>query len=381
MKKSLGIITQQLMKTHSTYYRAIIELFSKKDFHVTMFTDVWFQQELYSNYQNIEFITKKDKESFYKFYRRILKRAGKCDLVIIEQSYGTTLSQIFGLRGLKSKKLYTIHNVITWLAPTFSIKIRALFRNLAQKFVIDNVDGVIVVSDNMKNFITSLNLIGGKPVFYLPFSLPKSRNPISLQKKNDSVLISMVVPGTIDPVRRDFHTLLDVFEKVIKGGIENINLVLLGRPMYEREGTTLVIEKVKQINNFRSNSIIFWEDYAPQSEFDYYLKNADFFISNLNIYYPHGDNYEIYGVTKETAIPTLMFEYRKPCIVIGDYKMPEELKRHVISVTSEAELEYLMKQISEGKVIPNTYNKDYDSSLKNWNIKIQKELNQLVEFI
>ena len=377
----IGIVAPQLQKNHITYYDAIITLFLEKHYLVSIFADPWLVKELSLTYPNIEYVTKKEKESFFLFFRRIRKMVKEFDLIIIEQSYGITLSYIFGLSRIKVKKLYTVHNVNSWLAPTFSLKFRGFFTNLSHKYIIDNADGVIVVSANLKKFITSLNLIEGKPTFYLPFSLPKTNWEAPIEIEYDRETISLVVPGTINPLRRDYITLLNAFEKVIKQEIRNIQLVLLGKPNHEIEETNLVIQKIKEINIIQEKSIIYWNEFIPHTEFKNYLSNADFFILNLNIFYPYSENYEIYGITKETGISTLMCEYRKPCIIIGDYILPAELKQHVISGSTENDVKNIFIQISEKKIIPTKYTQYYDSSLKKIDLKIQIEFNQLLDFI
>ena len=106
MKKKIGLIAPQLQKNHITYYDAIITLFLEKHYLVSIFADPWLVKELSLTYPNIEYVTKKEKESFFLFFRRIRKMVKEFDLIIIEQSYGITLSYIFGFSNVKAKKLY-----------------------------------------------------------------------------------------------------------------------------------------------------------------------------------------------------------------------------------------------------------------------------------
>ncbi len=378
MKPKLGIIAPQLMKNHFSYYEALVILFSNLNYEITFFGCSWFKEQLSAKFPLLKFYVRPENTSAFSFFRSIRAKVKQCDFIIIEQSYGVTLSYIFGISRVKVKKLYTIHNVNSWLSPTFSFMPKATLTNWAHRYIISNVDGIIVVSANLKKEINKKKLMAKGAVFYLPFRYPELNNT-SDKTKNDCHLI--VVPGTINPLRRDYHVVLEALENILRLGIHNIKVVFLGKPIFEIKETSQVIDSINKINRCYKNAILFWEDFIPQAEFDYYLNNASFFVSNLKEFYPYGKNREIYGVTKETGIPVLMYQYKKPCIIIGSYAPPKQLVKHTIKTSNTIQLESLFKKISTGEVKQESFAKGYNKTLVEMRGEINEEIRSLLRFV
>lgn len=379
-KYKIGLVVPQLMRTHISYYKAIITLLLEKECQITVFGHIELTNELYDLFPTINYTSKQNNSSNYNFFRKIKRQANMLDLLFIEQSYGITLSYIFGFRGVKVKKLYTVHNVNSWLAPTFSLSLKAFATNLSHKYIINKSQGIVVVGSNLKDFIESLKLVGDKPTFYLPFSL--NENPKANEIYKNIGTISLVVPGTINPIRRNYLTLLNAFEASLKNNINNLHLVLLGKLDFEINGTSVIADKLERIKKEFPDSITYWKKFIPDSEFHFQMSKADFIISNLNIFYPYQKNYEIYGITKETGITTLMFNYKKPAIVIGDFILPDELKSHTIRCgISELDIRKVLISVSKKEILSSQLSNNYESSIKKMDNRIENEISQLINFI
>ncbi|MBN1185173.1 MAG: hypothetical protein JXB49_23000 [Bacteroidales bacterium] len=350
--KTIGILAPDTNNNHLSYYQAIVDTYSS--FHIMVFTNTWIKENLViaENLQ-IHFILKYENETFSKYFKRIQSEIKKLDLLICEELYSAFVPFLLQICPSKVKKLFSLHNVNKWLIPPCYFGLKYLYYNILRKLVISNSDGFIVISPNVKKYIIDAGLTQ-KPVFFIPFN---NLGKVDYKKNQDCQnLLSITIPGSINSLRRDYLLVLNVFEEVLKEGIHNLELVLLGKIVNSND-SDLIREKCNYINNAYGQKVRYWEAYVSPEEYDFYLKETDFLMSNNNPIYRHNDYLEIYGLSKETGIGYLMLKYMKPCIMAISNIPMLCTNRQTLTYSSKDELSDLFVQISKGIITAEQFHK------------------------
>ncbi|MEZ9140965.1 MULTISPECIES: hypothetical protein [unclassified Shewanella] len=217
---------------------------------------------------------------------------------------------------LPNKTILSIHNVNSWLQPfnkatehisysgkfRFVAKIFLLKRflvKLIRKFILFNVDYLLVNSDNMRKYIAT-NYEMTKPVLVVPFSMV--HKPVSLTKKLEKTSFNIVYPGVVNSNKKDYKYFIELAKRN-----ESLNFILLGK--IDRNDPIYV--DVKKVRNIQ-----FFESYIKTTVFDDIMTDADVIFSYVNVNYRG----EVYGGSKDSGISYLMAEYGIPLIVNQEFE-------------------------------------------------------------
>ena len=241
------------------------------------------------------------------------------------------------IKSSKAKTIVSLHNINNWIKPS-TPGLKGWLEKGAKRKIIKNCSAVNVLGDAMKKyFLTSGNFL--KPVLILPYSIYEhSKLPELTDEKVD-----FVIPGSIDLRRRDYHNVLDAFEKAASKE-NNITLTLAGKPVWDYG--LEILTRCKKLNE-KGLKIKWYDDFIPQPEFEKIMHGSDVIISPVNKEMPFGTEHEIYGLSKATGATFDMARYAKPGIMPDIFNVPDELKGSVLKYSDIDELSQIIKKISE----------------------------------
>ncbi|OGU11766.1 MAG: hypothetical protein A2X63_06510 [Ignavibacteria bacterium GWA2_35_8] len=241
------------------------------------------------------------------------------------------------IKGSEAKTIVTLHNINNWI-NTGASGLKDWFEKRAKRKIIKNCSAVNVLGNAMKNYFLS-ECKFRKPVLILPYAIYEhSKLPEITDDK-----IDFVIPGSIDLRRRDYHSVLDAFEKTAEE-IKNITLTLAGKPVWDYG--LEILKRCKKLNE-KGLKIKWYDDFVPQPDFEKILHGSDVIISPVNKEMPYGTEHEIYGLSKATGATFDMARYAKPGIMPDIFNVPDELKGSVLKYSDVDELTQILKKISE----------------------------------
>lgn len=359
--KNIGILE---IHFHVKYLYSIMRITKTKNTKVTVFTtkEIFSRIETYlEDNSQYEFILKEDNESINNYLKKVEKICNeKIDLLLVNTIQMSLVNIPHYFRfDPKSKKILTVHLANHWLKRRFGLNIRHFLRSLdaalsiflIRRRILPKYDGINVVYAPIRDFVEK-NTSYKKPVFTLPFNFFDGEKSIKPSKKDGE--IKFVVPGLIEPYRRDFDLTLDIFEKLFEKYNDKISLWLLGEPI--GQGGIRVIERCKTLKE-KGYNISFSKTFIPEGQYNKVLVESDVIFSPLNVVTKRDTGIkEIYGKTEGSALPFEAIQYVKPIIVPAEfnvdklttssvrYKDKKDLEEKLIElITNKSRLDELSK--------------------------------------
>jgi hypothetical protein len=350
--KKIGILE---FHCHLRYLYTVAKICKTKQTNVTIFTN----QDLYSkiktyikNIEDYEIVLKKENESIKSFLKKVEKICNdRIDLLFINTFQLTCfyLPRYIGFNP-KCKTIFTVHTVNAWLKPkpVFDIKqiIKSIDTNLCSfigpKFMLPKYDAINVVYPTLKDYVEQ-ETDYKKRVFKIPFGFFDETSFKKVEK--DDKKIRFMITGQIEEHRRDYNSILDVFEKLFPEYNNKIQLILLGYPV----GTygTDIIKRCKTLKE-KDFDIKYFESFVPEKEYNDSVKKVDFIILPIKIKSKGmGIVPEYYGKTKGNAGIFEGIQYAKPMILPAEFNIIEELKSSILSYKNQENLEKTIIDLTE----------------------------------
>ncbi|MHA1967917.1 MAG: hypothetical protein ACW964_08960, partial [Candidatus Hodarchaeales archaeon] len=282
--KNIGILE---IHFHVKFLYSMIKITKTKNTNVTVFTtkEIFSRIETYlDDISQYEFILKEENESINSYLKKVENICNKkIDLLLVNTIQLSLVNVPHYLRfNPKSKKILTVHLANHWLKKRFGLNIKNIPRSLdaaiciflIRRSILPKYDGINVVYAPIKDFVEK-NTNYNKPVYELPFNFFDEKKTIKQPLKKDGK-IRFVVPGFIEPFRRDFDLTLDTFEKLFEKYNEKISLWFLGEPV--GQGGIRVIERCKKLKE-KGYNISFSETFIPEDKYNKILIESDVIFS------------------------------------------------------------------------------------------------------
>jgi len=384
--KNIGILE---IHFHVKYLYSMMKITKTKNTKVTVFTtkEIFSRIETYlDDKSQYEFILKEENESINGYLKKVEKICNeKIDLLLVNTIQMSLVNVPHYFRfNPKSKKILTVHLANHWLKKRFGFNIKNIPRSLdaalsiflIRRNILPKYDGINVVYAPIKDFVEK-NTSFNKPVYTLPFNFFDEKKSIKKPSKEDEK-IRFVVPGFIEPFRRDFDLTLDIFEKLFKKYNDKISLWFLGEPI--GQGGIRIIERCKILKE-KGYNISFSETFIPEDKYNKILIESDVIFSPLNVVTKRNTGIkEIYGKTEGSALPFEAIQYVKPIIVPGEfnvdklisssirYKDKKDLEEKLIElITNKSRLNELSKNalINSNKYSLTVLQKYFENNLLN----------------
>jgi hypothetical protein len=126
-------------------------------------------------------------------------------------------------------------------------------------------------------------------------------NNIHSNQYSDSDKLKFIVIGGLINDRRDYNSLLDIFEKLFNSGRRDVTLTLLGSPYsrgHLREEGFKIIDRCRKLKE-KGLDINFYTDFIPEEEFKDKVSSADIIINpSRTMFYGTGTSGAIFNAMR-----------------------------------------------------------------------------------
>lgn len=284
--------------------------------------------------KNYRWIIKDEDETIISFLKRIEEIANKeINLLFINTIQGNLCYKSIFFKP-KCKTILVTGRATEWFGDKFKLisfnpkrLLNYNLRCIVRKRILPRYDAVLVHTEALKNYV----LTNGykKEIFVLPYIIYDDNIPL---KKNGKEL-RFIVTGLIAKHRRDYDSILKVFEKMWKQGYKDVCLTILGRPV-GRYGKGIVNQcRLLKREGFK---IKFFDKFIPNDVFKREILSSDVIINPIKMEtYLHG------GFTSGLVEA---IRYAKPGIYPVDYIVPKELLSSSLFYDRISKLDYLIEQ-------------------------------------
>jgi len=328
-----------------------------KNNKVTVFTTPsifsYVKDELKGNISEYEWILIDENESVLSFLKKVERICtDRIDLLVVN----TLRKWQFLFFNPRCKKIFIPRNLNWWYQDTKSLRIHfnkikemhnifikypmfnCITGPVIRKLIICRYDGVIVEYPPFNKYIRD-NFNYKKRIYFFPHMAFENVPP---QKRGDTVVF--VVPGMVQKKRRDYNTILKVFEDLVSKYKESVELYLLGKPVGDSGHEVLFFcKKLKE----KGYKIYYFKEYVSPEIFEEILYRADIILSPMKMNFKlrwYGIE-ETYTVTKGTGTFTNSIKYAKPVIVPKYYNVAEEINTSYLKYRDEFDLRDILENL------------------------------------
>lgn len=328
--KIIGVFSPRLNKNHIVFYETISYLFNKEGFQVHFFIDKWFEDRI--KISPIDQLILRQRENELEFFYRIFFKLRRCNFIIIEPDASKIILALCSIL-LLNKYSIVVHNANYWLKPLYKFSIKRILIITLNKIILSNSKSLIVVNRNVKKYISD---ISNYKTYYFPFNM--TIQPAQYNNSNLKEQLFIVVPGNLSSRRRDYETiLLGFIDAMYKR--EDLILVLLGKIEGFENKLLKLIELVK--SKF-PNNILYWSNFINDTEYDFYINSANYFIAPLNKFLYTDISVEEYGITKETGVTSFIRQHKKCCFAPSFLTFEDDIKKYIIGYNNSSEFSNLL---------------------------------------
>ncbi len=166
-------------------------------------------------------------------------------------------------------------------------------------------------------------------------------SPTGLYDRKRDEFYKIVIPGSVDPNRRDYDFVLQfmgIFLPQVTGG-KNIELVILGNSDDAYGKHVIAGLQTLESPHF---TLKYYDGYISQAAYEQGLSNADIIWSPLQTKTTFKKTAEIYGITTATGLMADLLLNDIPALVPGDFNIPARYEDALIPYDSERQLMELM---------------------------------------
>ncbi len=186
-------------------------------------------------------------------------------------------------------------------------------------------------------------------------------------KKTTSDSFDIVIPGTISQDSRDYRSIIKMIEKLNLAAIDNINLILLGKPK-GKDGNSILIDYIKATGN-KIKLTYFYQEVSQQI-YDSHLMHADVLLLPLMKNPIYGVVDSISGWRLSGNIGDLV-RFGKTALLPYDYKIDEDLAPMATTYQNNDDLFVKINQLISNK--KQGFNEDNAGIYKQYNeLQIKK---------
>jgi N-acetyl sugar amidotransferase len=283
---------------HYFYIYTLISLFEDRDCEFTLYINSYVYKRCEVDLpgkKNIKYIVQDPNETWGDFLERSVEPINNAgfDYFFICPIYQDYKEHYKFVSALKTFNILVVFNLNGWINALFG-NIRYFDRSWYKHQIIKKVNCIAIdehfhshaIKRGYKKQIIHI------PSFYYDPEFASQHPP----KKSP---LKIIVPGTIDPDRRDYHLVLDAVE-IVLSQTQDFEISLLGDPIAEY-GKQIHI-RAKKINDRYGKQIIkYYENRYTDNEFLIERSSGHFLIAPvLPGFYLDGIK-EIYGISKSTG--------------------------------------------------------------------------------
>ena len=248
------------------------------------------REELGAEASAVTWVEKGDDESLRAYLRRVEGYCEQIDVLIVQPLYG-------GYRKLFTYATFdppcdralTVFNARLWLEASYSLGHWPLhnLNTALRRRIVDAFDALVVEYPPIADYVTSLGV--GTPVYTLSPTLFEDDQCIP------DGPVRFTVPGFIEPDRRDYDIVLDVFADLFEQFDDEVELQILGTP--KGEYGERILNRCDEFTD-AGHSVVTYREWIPLDEFETGLRRSHFLLCPLRRTIAKGPVEERYGTTK-----------------------------------------------------------------------------------
>jgi glycosyltransferase involved in cell wall biosynthesis len=332
----------------------LIKLFDDGKNEITVFTNADCYRQLQfllkGQLTRYHWVVRHPRDSKYIFMRRMYSeiKKKKIELLFLNTVNDNFIFYAVMVAFLKRTRIIlTLHDINTFFHHKFKFSLRRWVRITGKKALVSLIKEFNVISLTMVDYVKS-KLPGHKKVHCVPGAV--FQETLATVKHTGLQEMNIVVPGSIDQRRRDYHQVFELL-KIAEEENLKVTLVILGGP-YEQYGYD-VIEQCKHYVKTRNNLVFYQEKVVDQPEFDRQLNLAHFvFIPSVIHTMISDDIPETYGQSKSSGNVFDIIKHAKPFIAPIDLKVDPFLE---LSCIRYHRVDEIIKTLVEIRKDPQSY--------------------------
>lgn len=335
--------------THFEVTHSLICLFDNGQNDITIFVYAETYQQLVfllaDKIDNYTWHVKPDEQPKRAFVQQVYKKiqVGDFDMLYLATVSDNFIIHAWHIRRLKQlRTILTLHNSNSFFTYKGPFSIRKMIRYAGKRLLIKSVREFTVLSTTL---IPSLQKRTGtgKKIHCIPGGFFHPAFPVQLQPAVNNT-IHLVIPGSIDEKRRDYHQLFTLLAILQKENIP-VTCTILGAAVGEYGQS--VLKKCSSWNQQNNIAITFYEDSViDQPVFDAVMNAATFVFAPVVVETIIDDDVqEVYGETISSGTLSDVTRHAKPFIVPASLNIEEKLKASAYCYKDLEEIGAFIKDI------------------------------------
>ncbi|RYY83129.1 MAG: hypothetical protein EOO15_21885, partial [Chitinophagaceae bacterium] len=234
------------------------------------------------------------------------------------------------------KVVLGLHDIEDSFRPTRGSGLKALFRWWGKKRLAASVSAFAVLLPEMKNYLLQQEYTR-KPIYVVPGRLFEESN---YQLPPDGPLW-IVVPGSIDPARRDYEALRKLAEQLDKNGTTDIRILIVGAASYKAFSPSW-FHSFPHLLEVRTGAFV------PPGEYAGALAEASLVWAPLpEKFEVAGKRDEYYGKSKSSGTFFDAISAGRPLLLPAHMTVPESLRACTLTYAEDEELYYLLRALAD----------------------------------
>ncbi len=325
--------------THHETLPAILDLAESYFSNTTVYLKEFSYQNLCSEalpesrWSKARFVRQKPAESNRNFVKACVQEARKVEFTHFHISTLDNNLLYFSWQLMRARRIKISLSVqaVNEYAALRSATFRDLTESIAKTYLHRKIHRYRVFSPKMVDHLKQ-QISRSMPV-YIP---PRFSGQPAHHAVRD--FIKIVVPGSFDPIRRDYHQVVAFFTEFLGRGPyeKKIELVMLGNSSNEY-GKKIISDLKKEESEIFS--IRFYSDYIQPAEFEFQFRDADLIWSPIQIQTKGIRNTpEIYGQSTATGLTGDLLLGTTPALLPLGFSVPAHYENAIILYQSLADL-------------------------------------------
>ncbi|HWY12028.1 MAG TPA: hypothetical protein VN026_11925 [Bacteroidia bacterium] len=283
---------------HYFYIYSLIQLFENSDTEITIYTNNKVFKRCKVDLEgrsDIKYVVQDANETWGDFLERKVDSINSAgfDYFFLCPIYQDYRSHYKFVSKLKTLNILVVFNLNGWINPLFK-NMRHFLRSWYRHQIIKKIKW-IAIDEHFHDHAIKLGC--KNKILHIPSLLYDP--PFVAKYRADKPPIKIIVPGTIDPDRRDYHVVMDALEMALDQR-QDFEVVLLGDPIAEYG--KLIHQRAKKINEKYGKHIIkIFENKYTDNEFLREMVSGHFLIAPVLPEFNLDGIIEVYGTSKSTG--------------------------------------------------------------------------------
>lgn len=317
-------------------------------------------KEQFSDYPHIEDVELVS--STERMTGRQIRKMNQQDFILFDEITSFRDLMQFAFTPLFPPRIMIIHDCNTWFSPVVPTTVKdflkyVFVRKLKRKFKVFAVAG-----SNMKRYVKQT--FAFENVFLIPFSyanFDSEKDVAAFYRPGDQIRIC--IPGTISP-RRNYDRMIAALSNPALR--DKMILDFLGEPIGDYG--VRMIDRLRALRD-QGYKVIFNEGYIDNLTFEQSIRKAHLLLSDFETNYTTNNGQkEVYGISKETGVASLMLNKAKVGLLPAGFHQMEEIRSQTLFYRKLADVSGILHAIYSNETSLNHLQENAVANARNMDI-------------